>query len=645
MKKISSLVFIFVTFILPLVPQTAFAVDNAVLEFAIAVPNPVTAGDVVNFQAVAINSGSDQWLKGSYYWEAEIYDVDKQYISKTQRVTGDVDVKAGESTATNLSFAIPQDYGGFYFFKIYLTHNNQRVAESAYQIFKIIERPIMAGPPPGVALGGSVIASYQDPNLSTPKDAQGNTIFNLVGKTDGGTYLFNSVNNHTADDSWKTYILLGSYTTARGNVNLGDVSPNFSALTLSGRGMRGIEMNVNPAGALLNNTRWSLVGGKAVTAKSGSDTSNGTYERDIYGGNVSVDLPNQKAKATAGVIIGLDNISSLSTDPLSSKFRGATLKAQSNQVAGTALSFQPWSMLKLSADFSFSEFKNDVAISTSAAGSAQQLKADVMWNKLTVSGSVRRTSPNFISFGAPGITSDRLNFDLQTVYKAADWSDLSANFNQFSDNLGKDPKKTTSVQRAYSLAPSFTLPKETRLTTNFTQNTTQGSSRDTLNNVTQSASLGVTKSIAAHSLSATVQNSNFKDLTGVAHNLDTNTLGLSANLTLSTNLRLSLGNSGSFTKDKFDGHRKNSNTQSASVNMTLVPSKLSGQIWGTSTESADNGSSPAKSQDWSANTEFTLQVMTNLAITLGAGYTAKEDLLTKTTTSSKAINARTSWNF
>ncbi|GEM_PF-4611528 len=624
-----------------------FAYDSASFELAIAVPSPVTAGDIVSFQGIAVNKGTENWLRGNYYWEAEIYDGQKKYISKTERLKGAVNVGPGETSAANLSFSVPQNFGGPYYFRLFIIHRDIRIAQSQYIAFQVVQKPLPVTPTTKVsALSGSAILAYQNADAKQTRDGQASSIFNIVGNAGGGTYLLNSNNIHDSTSAWKPYIVLGSYNTAAGSVNLGDVSPTLSPLTLGGQGMRGVEMVARTKVESIKLADWSLVGGRTIEGQTGDANTNGRYQRLVYAGRATFALLDEKVKIAPSLLFGVDNKSSLSSNPRSSKFRGPTLVPQGNQVGGLSVSVTPKTNLELSLDLAQSKFTQDMENPQPTGGSALQFQATVNLPKLDLRGSVLRASPQFNSFGATSISPDRLNYGLQSTYKPLSWANANVSFNQSLDNLAKDSKKTTSVQRQYALSPTFLLPTQTTLSTGWSLNTTQGNPRANLDNLSQTYNLGASQLWRSQSVSANFQNSLFKDKNKTAHDLGTNTLALSANLVIRKDFRLSLGNTLSTTKDKVDGHSRNSSAQSLSVNFTLIPKQLMAQSWGTSSIAKDNGAtSAANNRSWSLNTELSWQVKDKLVLTGGVSQANERDVILDKRATKTGVSVRTSLNF
>ena len=80
---------------LAVLPGRAWAIDAASLQFTVPAPDPAQAGDMVSFQVMAVNAGTNQWNAGSYYWVAEVYDLEYHMIARTDPVTPPTPVPAG----------------------------------------------------------------------------------------------------------------------------------------------------------------------------------------------------------------------------------------------------------------------------------------------------------------------------------------------------------------------------------------------------------------------------------------------------------------------------------------------------------------------------------------------------------------------
>ena len=76
----------------------ALADDGASLQFTVAAPDPVQAGEQVRLQTLVVNTGTTAWVKGSYYWAGEIYTIDgdeRKFLAQTDPVSPPEDVPPG----------------------------------------------------------------------------------------------------------------------------------------------------------------------------------------------------------------------------------------------------------------------------------------------------------------------------------------------------------------------------------------------------------------------------------------------------------------------------------------------------------------------------------------------------------------------
>ena len=147
-------------------PTWAAASDQASLQFTVPAPDPVQAGENLSIQALAVNTGSSQWAAGSYYWVAEVYDVEYRFLTRTQQLSPTDNVPPGGVAAVTLPFLVPVTATGRRFYRVYLVKDNQQLLESDYKAFSIVEKVI---PPTPEAVDyrveGNVTVSLKDSSL------------------------------------------------------------------------------------------------------------------------------------------------------------------------------------------------------------------------------------------------------------------------------------------------------------------------------------------------------------------------------------------------------------------------------------------------------------------------------------------------
>lgn len=613
---------------------TAGAADNASLQLAVAAPDPAFAGASVKFQALAVNSGTEQWLEGTYFWEAEVYGLDKAFVAKTGRVLPQAAVAPGGVTSVALAFQIPENLVGRKYFRVFLVHAGSRLVESDHLAFQINEKPFLPAPlppeiieimkPPEYKVGGNVAFLYKNVGGSN----EGATTINLVGKAGWSSFLFNSYFLHNQPPERKyidPYILLLNYYAPWGVASLGDISPTFTPLSLYGQGMRGAMLERRKEGERWGYA-WTLAGGRTVPSSRGSATTDGRFERWVYGARAALLAP---GRLSAGVnwVYGQDNAGSLSPSAAASNFRGPTLRPQDDTLYGLDLAWEAFDGFKLAGSYETSAVSTDTENGIPArTDSAWRAGLDLTRSAYSLRGSVQRTGTEYVSFGAPTAIPDRMTMDGALTVNPAPWTSVTAQFNQFTDNLSSDPAKTTTTQRTWTVGDALQLPTQTQFNVSYSLNVAKGRPSTVQDNQTGTVLASLTQQFGAQSGAVSVQQSSFKDKTKVAHDLDSLTLGVRAGLRPTEAMNASFGVTTSNTEDKVDGSQRKSQTFSASLDQVIVRDRLNAQLTATQSSSdSDSPASPAATKSLILNTEVTWQVRRNLNYAFGAGITDTTD--------------------
>jgi hypothetical protein len=612
--------------------------DTGQFQLIIAAPDPVVAGERVQFQVIAVNQGTEIWDPRRLYLQAEVYDADKKYRGRADRFRPATAVNPGESLLANLVFEVPVDYAGKYFYRIFLVHNDQRIIESDFRSFQVRERPLVPAKPPPVALGGNIVASYK--NETGPNDYVGNLSVNLVGRMKERSFLFNTYTFHDRTDSLDVYTVLLNYYGPWMTTGVGDISPTFSPLSLYGQGMRGgmTEGRFGAGGSV--GWGFKLVGARTVESQEGTATTDGVFRRMLYGGQGELYLPG-RVTLRGNYVSGSDVEDSV-------EVTGPTQTPADDRVSGGGATWELWPGVKLEGDYQTSAFKADEKSTAPAVmDSAWRGGLGLEFSKLIFSGYVQRTGTDFVSFGAPNATRDRFTYDGTLSVYPVSWVSLYGSFNRYRDNLEDDPSQVTTTQQIVNGGLTFTLPTQTSLNTGYSVNTAVGDPRTAQDNETVTFSYGATQGWRGQSLSATFQTSEFTDKTRTSNDLLTNTIGGALNLSRGTRLSASLGATVSSTEDQVDRSVQETRSYSVSMSAELVRNLLYSQIWGTLTATNDNDVvNRADREDTSANIELTYQLKATLALTLGAYRNATEDAVTSANdVTANGGNVRISYSF
>lgn len=135
------LLFIFIVFLPAL--QILYAAEAGRVQMSVPSPEQLKAGENITFQALVLNEGSTSWNTRTYSAAIDIYDEKKVYKTSTESTSEGSLVVPGESALFFISFKIPEDFGGQYFYKVNLKYAGRIISTSDYYTFSVI--PLISG--------------------------------------------------------------------------------------------------------------------------------------------------------------------------------------------------------------------------------------------------------------------------------------------------------------------------------------------------------------------------------------------------------------------------------------------------------------------------------------------------------------------
>lgn len=623
----------------------ARAADSAALQFTIPAPDPVTAGETLALQALAINTGGGPdatWAAGSYYWVGEVYDLEYKLLARTEQVSPQEAVTPGAVAAISLPFRVPETMEGRKLYRVFLIKDDRRLVESDFKPFQVTEKPI--APPPETAdyhLEGNLTFSYKNTSRDKWAHHAGATAINMVGKIKDASYLVNTYLLHEPGKAVDPFIIVVNLYAPWGTIYAGDINPTLTPLSVSGQGMRG---------GMLEQRRgvfdWNLVGGQTIESLPGTQTANGRYSRTLYAAKGQADLP-WGFKTNLNYFVSADESGSLSTDPKSSRFRGPALKPQKNSGQGLGLTWEPASKLAFAAYYQQNTFFSDTS-KAPVKDTAYRGEASWARKRFKFKSYVQRAGPNFRALGAPGVAGDRQTMDFSLGLYPAKWYTLSLAGNQYQDNLKGDPLKLKTTQTVMSVGNSFSFQTGTNVGLNLSQNSAKGKPVKLLNNQTTTIGASFGQGFAAgHSISFNTQLSQFRDKTGtgLAHDLDTQTIGFASTWRLPLRWTAAMGLSTTEAKDKLDGSKRSNQSASPSVAFPMTKT-WTAQLYGTFSNSKNTSRLfPSDVQTTSINSEFThTRPQTSFTVGVGANQTKDKIVPSRTLKEATAL-LRWSYSF
>jgi len=593
---------------LSLLPSSASGSYVGKVQLAVPSPHPVKAGETLTFQVIMVNTGTEKWRAGEYSLLAEIYDGEKNYLTKTDSIKGRVDVDAGGTVSLYIPFQVPGNYSGTYYWRIFLTYLNETIFSSDYYDFSVM--PIAVAPRAALPfkIGGNFITSYENSSREEWKDYTGNISLNLIGRFFDRAFSLNVYTYHTIEDNFDLDTILLNYYGPLFTLSAGDIMPSFSPLTLYGLGAMG--------GAIVTEGRFStgLVIARSEEAVKGSTSTNGTFSRYVYGIQEKVELPLNLAINTSYVFSD-DNEGSLDEDEW-----GPSLTPVKNGVVGTGINWKSGAGIELNGEYAYSNYWEEPGDSPEEKVSDYSFKFEslIEGEKFSFDATYERIEPDFFSLASSEVTNDRAGYEFLTEYGGLSFANLSLEFNEYRDNLAEDPSEVTSTQSIFTGGVDFPMGNLPDMSFGYSLNQMMGKPRSALENNTQTFSLGLAHSLGKLSLSSNGQLSDFRDKTDSSHDLST--LAGSFNLTATPTQSLSItsGVTLTRTKDLYDKSKDNSQSYSLGVNWAVIPQRFTLSTWGTLVIGKSNDvTTPADNTTTDASLEFSYSFRTGLTLTLG----------------------------
>ncbi|MBU2572871.1 MAG: hypothetical protein KKH28_02185 [Elusimicrobia bacterium] len=620
--------------------RSLYADGSASLQFTVAAPDPVTAGDDVSFQTLVVNTGTGVWLKGTYYWVGEVYTLEeggeRKFMAATNPVTPAEDVQPGAAHGAQLKFTIPENLtGARLLYRVFLIRDGKRILETDYRGFQIIEKEFRPPAPESFKVGGDVTFSYKNSSNDSWNNNQGITAANIVGKIKNSSFLFNTYLIHTKSRIITPNIILLNFYAPWGCLSAGDISPAFSPLSLDGQGMRGLSFERQKG-----KVSWLAVAGRIVAPQEPDSSSAGRFARYTGAFKLSYQaLPS--LKVTGDAVLSKDDEFSINIDTDTS-----TLVPQQTLVYGTNMEWKLRNNITMTADYQLSAHKEDLrSAASAAAGAAWKSELKYRGTRLSVRTSVSRVDVEFASFASASTISDRFLYDGEVGISPAGWTSFTVGYNQYTDNLADDPAKTKSSQTQMNFSNALKLPGATMLNTSYMLSAVVGKPATVQDNQTATLNFSVVRPMGPHTLNLGYQTSAFTDNTSISHDLGTNVISLSGAFRLTPKMSLSTGLVNSASKDKVDSTTNKNNSITANLTYSIPRKAMAFQLWTTrSSNKSDSLTYPSNASSLSVNLETVWLKSQKSKDTFGVGTSSRKDSLNPAGDTSE-INILTRYNY
>jgi len=179
-------------------------------------PPSAQAGKEIVFEVGITNTGTETWVAGEYSVFLKVYDANKNYLTETDKTRQFEDIAPGEVLTANISFDIPVDYSGTYYYRVGMEFEKETLC-SHYFILKVLPfTPV----PEVKKLTGSIKINYQDNQAIEPTTSFNLRLINLL--PDSSYLKFSTSGRSTPDINPELSNFLISYHSQKLNLSVGD---------------------------------------------------------------------------------------------------------------------------------------------------------------------------------------------------------------------------------------------------------------------------------------------------------------------------------------------------------------------------------------------------------------------------------------
>ncbi len=449
--------------------EAIFAENSAMFRITTTIPAPAEAGKEVVFTVSITNTGTETWVSAEYSLFIKIYDENKNYLTETDKIRQFKDTAPGEVLTANISFDIPVDYSGTYYYSVGIEFEKETLL-SHYFILKIL--PFV--PIPEIKKwSGSVQIDYQDDQTIEPTTRLN---LRLVDRLPNRSYLRFSTSGQGTPATAELSNFLIFYHSKKLDISAGDFATGLSPLTLSrSRGLK-IENRLG---------RVSLVGLTGSSQK--------TSKQDLYGLRGSIDLTDNLELAANYVQgnKGQDSIASLEGE----------------------LGLSPEATLW--GEYALSSYEQGEIESERSKRNAFQLSTSLYYEKLTLDASYEKVGRDFYFAGNSNASGDYEQYDL-SLTSLTDYINGTVYYNKYHRGLWQNSDRLITTTAGADLTAAF--PKLPLLLLTYNLDKTYNSENGNLliNDAIDDLTIGFSYPIGKIRLSANYLRFSYKDTSEMA---------------------------------------------------------------------------------------------------------------------------------
>ena len=586
----------------------SYAGDYAEVQLGVATPAIARAGEKVSFQYVIANTGSETWNTGEYSVFIEIYSNEKKILRRLEEIFGTVTVASGRTTVGVISFEVPVDYADIYFYTVNIKHKDFFLRSNFYS-FEVISREVVKKAEAGYKLNGNITVSGRKP---LTQDIDSNLNLNLAGKI-AGTNVNASTNIGQGYQTYLFSVLGKAY-----SVSAGNISTNFSSLTLSGMTLKtGVNASFDlsePTSSIAKKFEPVVVFAQSVSPKEGTEIADGAYVQYLIGGRCPIEF-NDGTSLGVSIIDVFDHSNSI-------LIPGPNLKPQTNLVIGVDYGKRFSENLNIGLEAGLSQYDADASDVTSGNFDfSASVSPVVQFGNFGINTRLVYAGPDYRSLGSPSVAKDRTGGDCSLNYPFKYFSPtLGAGF--YADNVQNNPAKTTLHSISASAGTGINIPK-VPLNFNYTFSRMINPSAATVDNFTNGYSAGLNYSLprglgfSSTGFNFTTQISDYTDNISLTNGIISYTYNYSLSTSYLDYLSLNQGFSWTDVKNKSTGAVDNTISTNLMIGFKLIPDILSTSLSGNYSRMS-NTAGTTRSVSTGGNLEVTYNI-TKAFFVIGGG--------------------------
>jgi len=589
--------------------QFCYAQHSASFQLLVPTPDPQEAGSKVRFQIIIKNSGLTEWESGNFYLSADLFDNNKNYLSKSDRLWSEKSIIPGQAGLFYIDYQLLQNWVGKHFFRVNLFVENKLIAQSDYISFMVEPFIQIPSVPPPVKLGGNVVLSQRYDYSQDIKNSHSSDVnISIFGKVYEKSMRFNSYVSHTSEEQFEINKILFHLQSANYNFRAGDIMPKFTKFSMDGAGMDGCYLLYTGRDSKYFS---SLAFGQNISAREGTALTNGVFSRYIYGASFG-----RRQKTWEIAITGVQSADEKDsiTEP------GPAKTPQRNRLSSVQLKYRPLGFLDLEGEYGYSWLVEDIDTSAGKKqGHAWRVNADIGAGGLEWKNKFSITGPDFSAPGNPLLIEDRLNYYTSINCGFSSLVSAGLKYDYFKDNLNKSQNELTLENRSAGFEIVLTPRELPSAEAGVELSRVKANPLSGANNITKSYYFNTDIDLWKLKFNTGVRKSEFRDRTTGGNDSDTDIGFLNCYFAIGRFFTSNLGTSISRNLDLDDSSHVDTYSQSLVLNFALR-NKKNVSFWIRNLTYKGNSSlNPVNKNTFNTDVEFSRALIGNSRIVAGIG--------------------------